>query len=414
MRLVAPQVQVQAGCTRRDSHNPEVARDLRVENPGAVHAVGERAGVDQQPHEVVELVPETLQMQHQLLATPDGEVALHAAERHGAAQETRAEKALLDPDEALAEGLRAARGHGEGHVRRDGADVRDVVVDALELQEHDAEVASPRRGLDAREPLDRVGVGEGVTHGCVAGDRLGQEQPVAPRQPLEALLGALVHVEEPQLEIENRLTGDAEPEMAWLDDARVDRPHREMEDALAGHRTIGPELPSHARHGLPLVEVLPQRPSALRPIVVEGDPILIRVSVGRQAEIVHDFPLEPVGDRVLGRDRWKARSAGRDRRPYAHECGRLGRGPLVMDREALPRPLVRAEEGGEAKTCRSRAVGNNRELGKIDLGDELPRSHLGERIESQPYPQHVAGGAHCPPSTTRTAAWIRSRRSGGR
>ena len=80
---------------------------------------------------------------------------------------------------------------------------------------------------------------------------------MAPRQPLEALLDALVDVEEPKLQVEDRLAGDAEPEVPGLDDARVDRPHREMEDALAGHGPIGAELPSHARHGLAVSEPTP-------------------------------------------------------------------------------------------------------------------------------------------------------------
>ena len=321
MRLVAPQVQVQPGRARHDPHHAEVARHLRLEDPRAVHAVGERAGVDQQRHEVVELALEPLEMQQQLLATPDGEVALHAAERHRAAQQTRAEEALLDPDEPFPQGLRPTRRDREGDIGCDSPDVRDMVVDALELEEHDAEVAGARRRLDVGQPLDRVGVREGVADGRVSGDRLRQEQPVAPGQPLEALLDALVHVEQPELEVEDRLSGDSESEMAGLDDAGVDRPHREVEDALARDRPIRAELPAHARHGLPVVEVLPQRPGALRPVVVQGDPVRVGMALGRRPEIVHDLALEPVGHGVPGRDRWEARGVRGDARPHAYEPG---------------------------------------------------------------------------------------------
>ena len=141
MGLVAPEVEVEAGCPGRHADHAEVARHLRLEDPRTVDAVGESAGVDEQRHEVVELALEPLQMQPQLLAAPHGEVALHPAEGDGAAKEARAEQALLDPDQPFPQGLRPARGDGEGHVGRDGADVRDVVVDALQLQEHHAEVA---------------------------------------------------------------------------------------------------------------------------------------------------------------------------------------------------------------------------------------------------------------------------------
>ena len=72
---------------------------------------------------------------------------------------------------------------------------------------------------------------------------------MAPRQPLEALLGALVHVEQPKLEVQHGLAGDAEPEMPGLDDAGVHGSHRHLEHALAGDR------PERMRRGHELPEV---------------------------------------------------------------------------------------------------------------------------------------------------------------
>ena len=55
---------------------------------------------------------------------------------------------------------------------------------------------------------------------------------MTPWQSLEALLDALVDVEEPQLEVQHGLSSHAKPKMTGLDDASVDRPHRNLEDVL--------------------------------------------------------------------------------------------------------------------------------------------------------------------------------------
>ena len=54
-------------------------------------------------------------------------------------------------------------------------------------------------------------------------------------QVLEQFFGALVHVEHAQLQIEHRLAGHAEQEVPGLDDARVHRADRHLENAFAFH-----------------------------------------------------------------------------------------------------------------------------------------------------------------------------------
>ena len=48
VRMVPAQVAVHAGRARGHPDNPEISRGLLTENAGAVDAIGERAGVDQQ------------------------------------------------------------------------------------------------------------------------------------------------------------------------------------------------------------------------------------------------------------------------------------------------------------------------------------------------------------------------------
>ncbi len=164
-------------------------------------------------------------------------------------KQARAEEPLVQTDQPLALRLRAAGRDRERHVGRERADIGDVVVEALQLEQHDPQRRRARRHLDAGQPLDRVAVGERVTDRRVAGNRLGEEQPVSPRQPLEALLDSLVNVEEPELQIQHRLAGHAKPEVSGLDDARVHRADRHLEHAFAGHRPERMPVTGHAGHG---------------------------------------------------------------------------------------------------------------------------------------------------------------------
>ncbi len=139
---------------------------------------------------------------------------------------------------------------------------------------------------------------------------------MAPRQPLEALLDALVDVEQPKLEVQDRFAGHAEPEVPGLDDAGVNGSDRHLEHALAGHGPERMEVPGDARHDAVVGKVLAERPRAVRPVVVKRDARRIRMALGHEAEEVHDLAFEPVRRRILRRDRrvrraWPDRSAPR-------------------------------------------------------------------------------------------------------
>ena len=198
--------------------------------------------------------------------------------RDRAPQQPRPEQLVLQPDETLAQRLRPAGRDGERDVGRQRADIGDVVVDALELQQHHPQRAGAGGTVDAGETLDGVRVGQRVTDRRVAGDRFGEEQPVTPRQPLEALLGALVHVEQPKLQVQHGLAGDAKPEVPGLDDAGVHGPHRHLEHTFAGHGPERVEIPSTRGTTASFGKVLAERPRAVGPVVMESDTRRVRMA----------------------------------------------------------------------------------------------------------------------------------------
>ena len=55
------------------------------------------------------------------------------------------------------------------------------------------------------------------------------------RDILKELLGAFMRVEQPDLQVEDRLAGDAEQKMSRLDDARMHRANGHLEHTFAFH-----------------------------------------------------------------------------------------------------------------------------------------------------------------------------------
>ena len=81
--------------------------------------------------------------------------------------------------------------------------------------------------------LDRPGEGQRVGHGAVAGDAPGEHRRALDRRARHQALDPLVDVPEPRLEAHDRLAVRGEPEVAGLDDARVNGTHRDLVQALA-------------------------------------------------------------------------------------------------------------------------------------------------------------------------------------
>ena len=120
------------------------------------------------------------------------------------------------------------------------------------------------------------------------------------REPLDALFQPAMRVEEPCLEVEHRLADRAEAEVARLDDAGVDRPHRHLEDALPFDDQVRELLRGLDRRTLPGVESLSQRvdsPSG-QPSCTHQRP-RVRVADEHDAEQVLRLALVPVGGRDL-------------------------------------------------------------------------------------------------------------------
>ena len=91
-----------------------------------------------------------------------------------AAQQSVPGECLVVAQQVLAQALRVGVGDAVADVVGDGAEVVDVVVEALGLEQQGADGLGLRLDLDAEGVLDGQHVGQGVADGGVAADPLGQ------------------------------------------------------------------------------------------------------------------------------------------------------------------------------------------------------------------------------------------------
>ena len=135
-----------------------------------------------------------------------------------------AERSRVDLLSAVLERGERHRSGREADAGTDRADVVEVVVDALELEQHVRETRSPRSGAEPVRVLDRLRVGDGVR------DRAGRAGPLDVGErtsvswPSAARSRPPVLVEEARVQREDALADHMEAEVAGLDHAGVDGP----------------------------------------------------------------------------------------------------------------------------------------------------------------------------------------------
>jgi hypothetical protein len=243
---------------------------------------------------------------------------------------------------------------------------------------------------------------------------------VPPRQALESLFGALVDVEQAQLQVQDGLAGDAESEMPGLDDTGVDRSDGNLEDAFTGDGPERVEVAGHSGHAFVGGEVLSQRPGALGPVVMGRDARRVGMTVGHEPEEIAHLAFEPVRGGMRGGDGGKSRYARIDGRRQPQERVQRRQRPEVMQHKRLP---GLAFVGGKQRQQPSAEslddlIGERRQRSRVDVGDQLARSQLPQRalgqLERGVHAHARNARRHFVPHTTSVAAPINASSGPGR
>ncbi len=250
------------------------------------------------------------------------------------------------------------RGRQVGDVAGDGAEVAQVVGQALQLEGDAAEGLRPWRFAAPRQGLQRAAVGACVADHRVAGDRLGDQHGARRRDGFEQALDAAVLVAEHDLEQQDVLAVGLEPEVPRLDDPGMHRADGHLVHLVARDAREGIALRVQHHGGAAGAAVVGEVPAQrLQP----------RMALGEDGALLGDLALEVPGLRA---DRGERRIALADPRAGRAE---LPEGVLRQDGDQ-PRRFATV---GEAEERRQPPVAADRRRDGVAKGlDRLERHGL--------------------------------------
>ena len=168
-------------------------------------------------------------------------------------------------------------------------------------------------------------------------------------QVLKQFLRAFVGVEQPQLQIEHGLACHTEEEVAWLNDAGVDRADRNLEHTFSFDFAEFMANPCEGRELRPQIEVLAQGMN-LRPIIVQRAAVRVRMAHQFESEHVLHFPLLPVdsGNRVREGQELRLLRRHGDAQDDEAVC-RVERVNVIQVKQAFVRAPIFSEETHQSR-----------------------------------------------------------------
>src|SRR5206468_5793749 len=229
VRMIAPGVRVDTTGAGRKSDHLEFAYQIVAQHTGGLQAVQHRGAVQRYGHDLVEVFLD-------LLDGVDGGGNLkvgefgdrHAAGHDGSSQQTVSREPVVEPKHVFSKPQGMGIGDGKAGIRAYSADIRNVVIEALQFLKHHPKVVRALWHFHARAPLNGHAIRKSVRHARVARHAFGQLGTAGKVHRFEQLFNALVQKEETGFEVHNRLALDAETKMAGFDNTGMNRAHRDL------------------------------------------------------------------------------------------------------------------------------------------------------------------------------------------
>ena len=211
-----------------------LAGPRRSERAGAAQPVKERGRAEQRAHVGGDLLFQRGEP-GQDLGRAFPRKRRHAARDHDAAAEAAAAHGADQPQHPFL--VQREAGGGDREAGRVGEPHRDVQVvrDPLEFRVRHPDEGGLARDLAAGDRLDRVAVGEGVSDGGDAFGPLGEQDAVARGHAGEPAGHAAVLVEDPHVEVRDRLAGGLDQVLHRLGHPGADRAVRDREQPVSRH-----------------------------------------------------------------------------------------------------------------------------------------------------------------------------------
>ena len=168
--MIAPHIHVNSGSARDVTQNAVIGRSLGRQLSRAFEPVHEHRVIEADFDNFIEVGKDRVELGRKIEVVRDR--MANATGHDAAAQKPVSGKALVQPQQPLADTETVRVRHGEARIVADHAEVRHVVVQPLHFQEHNAEILRARWNFHSGESLQGLAVGQRVPDGRVAGDAL--------------------------------------------------------------------------------------------------------------------------------------------------------------------------------------------------------------------------------------------------
>jgi hypothetical protein len=180
-----------------------------------------------------------------------------------------------------------------GRVIADGSNVSQVVMEPLQLQEQRTEIAGASRNVEVQKRFHGLTVSQAVPYGRISGYALCEWNRRIECLLLEQFFDPPMFPKVADFELHDRLARDRETEMAWFNDAGMDRSDWHFEDAfpLDVAKAI---LTLLTPDGLIPQGFFPQGMSSLRPVLMANQTPKIWMPFWNQSEKIPNLPLIPL------------------------------------------------------------------------------------------------------------------------
>jgi hypothetical protein len=190
------------------------------------------------------------------------DVLRHAARHDDVAHQPMAESGIGRAQHALAQHAAMRQHHRERRVVANGADIAEMIGNALQLRHQSAQPHCPRRRFDAQRRFRRARESDCIGDGAVARDAAGELRRALERRARHQAFDAFMDIAEALFQTHHSLAAGGEAEMTRLDDPGMHRADRNLVQmfALGGEkivrfRMVEPRAPVERILGIQPIEV---------------------------------------------------------------------------------------------------------------------------------------------------------------
>ncbi len=231
--MIAPGVEITSRRAANDAPRAEALSEIGAQNAGRDRPVLQRGGVVVEPDEFWESRASLAHQGADRLGPIGGEIDRDAARRDGVHHQPMPEGGFSRAQGPLAQHAAMGVHQRKGGVVANGADVAEMIGEALELRHQAAKPVGAGRRLGPERGLDRAREGDAVGDRRIAAHSRSQDSGALDACAARQAVDPFVDIAETLLEPHHGFAACVEAEVARLDDACVDRTDRNLVQSCA-------------------------------------------------------------------------------------------------------------------------------------------------------------------------------------